>query len=204
MEQIILGSLLISVLHGLIPNHWLPVVAIGRKENWTLDETTRVTFLSGLAHAASTVLIGLLLGLAGVQIHERWNRYFHLFAPVTLILIGIYFVRQHYKHKHFHLHQPIVTSRPKSKIVAALAIAMFLSPCMEIEAFFLMAGSHGWWLILLLAVMYGIVSVASMIIWVRLAYSGLLKLNWHRLEHNAGIITGIALVVTGILSFFIY
>jgi len=204
MEQIILGSLLISVLHGLIPNHWLPVVAIGRKENWTLDETTRVTFLSGLAHAASTVLIGLLLGLAGVQIHERWNRYFHLFAPVTLILIGIYFIHQHYKHKHFHLHQPIVTNRPKRKIVAALAVAMFLSPCIEIEAFFLMAGSHGWWLILLLAVMYSVVSVAGMIIWVRLAYSGLLKLNWHRLEHNAGIITGIALVAAGVVSFFIY
>jgi nickel/cobalt exporter len=204
MEQIIFGSLLISILHGLIPNHWLPIVSIARKEQWTQEQTTQVTFLSGLAHAASTVLIGLLLGVAGVQLHERWNYYFHLFAPITLILIGVYFVHQHYRHKHFHLQTPIPTNRPKSKIIAALAIAMFLSPCMEIEAFFLMAGSHGWWLILLLAVMYGIVSVVGMIIWVRLAYSGLLKLNWHKLEHNAGIITGIALVMTGILSFFIY
>ena len=204
MEQIILGSLLISVLHGLIPNHWLPVVAIGRKEKWTLREVTEVTFISGLAHAASTILIGILLGLAGVKINQRWNGYFHLFAPAVLILIGVYFIYQHYRHKHFHLQQPIDINRSKGKIVIALVVAMFFSPCMEIEAFFLMAGGHGWWLIFLLAAMYGMVSVAGMIVWVRLAYRGLLKLNWHKLEHNAGIITGVALVATGILSFFIY
>ena len=204
MEQIILGSLLISILHAMIPNHWLPVLAIGRKEGWSLQDVTRVTLLSGSAHAISTVLIGLLLGVAGVKLHAHWERYFHLFAPVTLIVLGIYFMYQHYRHKHFHLHQYIDPNRSKNKVIMALVIAMFISPCMEIEAFFLMAGSYGWWLIGFLAVLYCVVSVAGMIAWVRLAYQGLLKLNWHRLEHSAGIITGSTLIITGILSFFIY
>ena len=33
MFSIITGSIILSLLHATIPNHWLPVIAIGRKEN---------------------------------------------------------------------------------------------------------------------------------------------------------------------------
>jgi hypothetical protein len=41
MYSIIIGSLIISLLHAVIPNHWLPVIAIGKKEKWTLDEVLK-------------------------------------------------------------------------------------------------------------------------------------------------------------------
>jgi hypothetical protein len=59
-------------------------------------------------------------------------------------------------------------------------------------------------MVLFLAAFYTIITVSGMVLWVRLTYKGLLKLNWHSLEHNAGIITGITLLLTGILSFFIH
>ena len=31
MYSIFIGSLLLSFLHAVIPNHWLPVLAIGKK-----------------------------------------------------------------------------------------------------------------------------------------------------------------------------
>jgi hypothetical protein len=67
-----------------------------------------------------------------------------------------------------------------------------------------MAGARGLWLVSLIALLYTVVTVGGMVIWVSITYRGLLKLNWHTLEHNAGIITGITLVLTGILSFFIH
>ena len=85
----------------------------------------------------------------------------------------------------------------------ALIIAMFLSPCLEIEAYFLLAGSKGWHFLLGVATLYSIISIAGMRIWVRIVYKGLLQLNWHKWEHNAGIITGLVLIITGIISFFI-
>ena len=85
----------------------------------------------------------------------------------------------------------------------SLVVAMFLSPCMEIEAYFLPAGAHGMGAVLFIAAMYLLITVTGMVLWVRFAYKGVLKLNRHRLEHNSGIITGITLVVTGIISFFI-
>ncbi len=81
---------------------------------------------------------------------------------------------------------------------------MFFSPCMEIEAYFLLAGSKGWYAIITIALLYLAISVSGMVLWVRLAYKGLIKLNWHKLEHNAGIITGITLIITGILTFLVY
>ena len=68
MITLISGSLILSILHGLIPNHWLPVLAIGKKEKWDLSETTRVTVIAGLAHATSTVLIGVLLAVVGANL----------------------------------------------------------------------------------------------------------------------------------------
>lgn len=203
MNQILIGSILLSLLHAVIPSHWLPVLSIGKKENWSIKEVTQVTFLAGLAHALSTIMIGVILGLLGLQLSNNIQYFTHFIAPATLIMLGIFFIYQHHMHRHFHLHQVPKPSLSKPKIIMALVIAMFLSPCLEIEAYFLLAGTKGWWAVLTIAVLYLVISVTGMVLWVRLAYRGILKLNWHTLEHNAGIITGCTLIVTGILSFFI-
>jgi|SRR6218665_1184054 len=203
MYSIIIGSLLISLLHAVIPNHWLPVLAIGRKEGWSLAETSRITFIAGMSHVVSTVVIGLLLGLIGNELTEHIESFTRVIAPCVLILMGLYFIRQHYQHHHFHVDQQQIKKKSKRAIISALVIAMFLSPCMEIEAYFLLAGAKSWYLLAGIALMYSIISIAGMLIWVRIVYKGLLKLNWHKWEHNAGIITGLVLIVTGIISFFI-
>ncbi|MBL7734547.1 MAG: hypothetical protein JNL51_03750 [Chitinophagaceae bacterium] len=115
----------------------------------------------------------------------------------------LYFVRQHYSHHHFHIEKKQIARKSKGAVIVALVIAMFLSPCMEIEAYFLLAGSEGWYLIAMIAGIYAVITIIGMLVWIRMAYRGLLRLNWHKWEHNAGIITGIVLVVTGIISFFI-
>ncbi|MBS1744017.1 MAG: hypothetical protein JST81_13370 [Bacteroidetes bacterium] len=203
MYSIFIGSLLLSLLHAVIPNHWLPVLAIGKKDNWSVSEVTQVTFISGLAHALSTIAIGIVLGLLGLQLANTIQHFTHFIAPSLLILLGIFFIYQHHRHKHFHLHNVPKPTLSKKKIVIALVIGMFLSPCMEIEAYFLLAGTKGIWAVLSIAALYLIISVSGMVLLVRLAYSGLLKLNWHSLEHKSGIITGWTLVITGIISFFI-
>lgn len=203
MFSIIGGSLLLSVLHALIPNHWLPVLAIGRKENWTVQEVSKVTFITAIAHAASTILIGIVLAYLGAELAIHVNEFTHIIAPCILIALGLIFIYRHHRHKHFHIDDGIKKKSSKSTIILTLTIAMFLSPCMEIEAYFLLAGTKGRWLMWLIATMYFLITTTGMLLLVRYAYKGLLKLNWHSLEHNAGIITGLTLVATGILTFFI-
>lgn len=203
MTSVLIGSLLISLLHAVIPNHWLPVLAIGRKEGWSLAETTRITFIAGVSHVISTVAIGVLLALIGSELATHIEDFTKIIGPSVLVLIGLYFVKQHYTHHHFHLEKKQIAKKSKSAVIIAVVIAMFLSPCMEIEAYFLLAGSKGWYFMALIAAMYAIITIAGMLIWIRIAYKGVLKLNWHKWEHNAGIITGLVLIITGIISFFI-
>lgn len=202
MYNILIGSILISLLHAVIPNHWLPVLAIGKKEGWSLSETSRITFIVGASHVISTIIIGLLLGLIGEELGQHFEDFTRVIAPAILILLGLYFVRQHYRHKHFHLQGETLQKKTKASIITALVIAMFLSPCLEIEAYFLLAGTKGWYVMALIAIMYAAITITGMLIWVRIVYKGLLNLNWHKWEHNAGIITGITLMATGLISFF--
>ncbi len=203
MYNIIAGSALISLLHAVIPNHWLPVLAIGKKEKWSLGETSRITFFAGAAHVISTVIIGILLAFIGEALTKHIDQFTRVIAPSILILMGFYFVRQHYRHHHFHVKKEFIEKKSKRSIITALVIAMFLSPCMEIEAYFLLAGTKGWYMLAMIAVMYAVITITGMLLWVRIVYKGLLKLNWHKWEHNAGIITGLTLIITGIISFFI-
>lgn len=203
MITIIVGSIILSLLHASIPNHWLPVIAIGRKEGWSPAEVMNVTFVAALAHGLSTIIIGVILSFLGSSLAEHLQLFTHWVGPVILILLGIIFIYRHHVHKHFHAGQGVEKKSSKRQIVMALVIAMFFSPCMEIEAYFLMAGTYNNWLVWFIASIYLVITIAGMLLLVKYAYKGLLKLNWHRLEHSAGIITGITLVLTGILSFFI-
>ena len=204
MYSIIAGSIILSLLHATIPNHWLPVIAIGKKEKWSLKEVTQITFISAVAHGLSTVIIGVILALIGAQIADNIEYFSRFIAPAILILLGVLFIYRHHNHQHFHLDENIKKRHSKTKIIIALVLAMFLSPCMEIEAYFLLAGGQARWLIWFIAALYLFITTLGMVLLVRFAYLGILKLNWHTLEHNAGIITGITLVATGILAFFIH
>lgn len=200
MITLVTGSLVLSVLHAIIPNHWLPLLAVSKKEKWDIAETTRVTLIAGLSHAASTILIGVLLAVIGAKLAVVVESFTAYIAPGFLVLLGGFYIYQHSRHHHFHLHgHP--EQAAKKRLILSLASAMFFSPCFEIEPYFLLAGTEGPLLVVMLAALYTVVTVGGMIFWVRLAYRGLLKMNFHALEHNAGIITGVTLVLSGILTF---
>ncbi len=199
MEALLTGSVLLSFFHALIPSHWLPVLAIGRQEGWPVRQILWVTFLAGLAHVSSTVLLGVLLAAAGSALSAEVEAFAHWGAPILLMSLGAFYIWRHYFHHHFHLH----SQNMQWGVVASLAVAMFFSPCLEVEGYFLAAGRYGWSFVALLALVYGAVTIAGMLVWVRLALSGLQRLNWHRWEHNAGLITGFTLMASGVTLFFL-
>ncbi|MBL7811462.1 MAG: hypothetical protein JNL57_04485 [Bacteroidetes bacterium] len=190
------GAILISLLHGLIPSHWLPVVALGKKHNWSQGRVLRVALLAAVAHSLSTVLIGLAVALFGHYLSSSIEWFTRLAPAILLSGLGLWFIYRHYTHHHFHL-QP--KSREHSGIVWPLLLAMFLSPCMEIEGYFFLAGTHGWGLLALLSVTYVSLSVASIFLWVYIAWKGATHINAHRWEHSSGILTGIVLLLSGLL-----
>lgn len=199
METLLTGSALLSFFHALIPSHWLPVLAIGRHEGWPLRQILWVTFLAGLSHVLSTVLLGGALAAAGNVLSAQVEVFTQWVAPGLLVALGAFYVWRHYFHHHFHLH----TQNMRWGVVVSLAVAMFFSPCLEIEGYFLAAGQYGLPFVGVLALLYGVLTILGMLLWVWLVLSGLQRLNWHRWEHNAGLVTGSTLIASGIALFFL-
>ncbi len=200
-----LSGLVLSILHAIIPNHWIPLVTLSRKQQWSLAQTLRVTVLAGGAHVLSTVLIGLLISALSLRLSHEFEEWTSWISPALLVGLGIYFIYQHYHHHHFHI-QPKNGQKTIRQQIKVIVLAMFFSPCLEIEALYILAGQEGWASVLSLSMLYITVTLVGMLLWVYVVYLGLEKLNrnWHQLEHSSGIIAGVILILTGILSFFIH
>lgn len=205
MYTILFGTITLSILHALIPSHWLPLLAISKSNQWEHKKTLWVIFYMGLAHVLSTILLGFIISFLGIQLNKKNEHLFDVIAPIVLIVMGLFFIYRHYTHHHFHIDKNIEKQKLSNiKIITTLVTVMFLSPCLEVESFFLGAAKYGFNNVVLIAAIYAVVSICGMLLWMFIALHGLKKLNWHKIEHNAGLITGFVLILSGILTFFMH
>ena len=206
MVQIIFGSLLLSLLHACIPNHWIPLVAMGKAERWSRSQTLLITGMAGGAHASSTILIGILVGSLGYRLSAHPSMIASIIAPSVLIGLGIIYLALdvgsvNQRHRHF---EPAGQRKRASKLamVASLCVAMFFSPCIEIEAYYLTAGFLGWHGILTVSLIYLVATVLGMVLLVDLGLKGAERIRSHFLEHHEKRVTGFVLVALGVVAFF--
>ncbi|TNF54220.1 MAG: sulfite exporter TauE/SafE family protein [Nitrospiraceae bacterium] len=105
----------IGFFHTLLgPDHYLPFIVMSRSGKWSLTKTTVITFLCGLGHVLSSVILGMfgiILGIAVSQL-EAVETLRGGIAAWALIAFGlVYFiwgVRRALKnkpHRHLHIHQ---------------------------------------------------------------------------------------------------
>jgi putative Mn2+ efflux pump MntP len=207
MWQIFLGSIVLGLIHPLFPNHWIPLIAIAKAEKWTNKETITATLVTGFSHTLSTIIIGIIVGFVGIKLSENYSYLTKLAAPIILVIIGIVYLfldfRSH-QHKHFDItSETLKNKKSKVAIITTLCIGMFLSPCIEIEAFYFQAATKGWLGILIVSVVYLTMTLIIMTSLVYFGLKGLNKFNFHFLEHYEKRITGIVLIALGLFAYFI-
>ncbi|OQP58947.1 hypothetical protein A3860_39130 [Niastella vici] len=205
MYSIITGTILLGITHALIPNHWLPLVAIAKAEKWEKFELMMVTSITASAHVLGTAILGVALGRVGTRLAHEYEEYVHVIAPVLLILFGLIYFSINLPHHHHTANKDIQQyKRSKTKWIMMFAFIMFLSPCLEVESLFLAAGAYGWDSILLLALVYAVISITGIITLVMLAHKGIQMINSHFIEQNEKRITGLVLIIVGIVTFYLH
>jgi hypothetical protein len=117
----------------------------------------------------------------------------------------VYIILERRGSGHHHEHIKTVQTKRKSKfaITISLSAAMFFSPCLELEAYYLTAGTMGWRGISAVSAVYFFITVSGIVLLVFLGQKGIDRLNWHFLEHHEKGLTGAVLVAVGILAYFI-
>jgi len=209
MYQIFAGSFVLSLIHALIPNHWLPLIAIGKTENWSKERTLWATVITGVAHTLSTIIIGVIIGLVGYKLADNYEFVSSKVAPAILIGLGLIYLLMDRKGSHAHAHHESVKGKEKTgkstwiAILISLSIAMFLTPCIEIEAYYFQAGTIGWIGIFIVSAVYLIITLLVMLILVYLGMKGISTFNSHFLEHHEKGVTGMVLITLGLLAMFV-
>ena len=209
MYQIFFGSLMLSVIHALIPNHWLPLIAVGKTEKWTQNQTLWATVITGFSHTLSTIIVGIVVGLVGYKLSASYSLISETIAPAILIGLGVvYLVLNFRHHSHHHEIKPVITETGHIKsrwvaILTSLSVAMFLTPCIEIEAFYFQAGTIGWIGIFIVSVVYLLTTLVVMLILVYLGMRGTESFKSSFLENHEKGITGIVLTALGLLAMFV-
>ncbi len=206
MIQLIIGSFVLSIIHAAIPNHWIPLVTIGKAGKWSRSETLWITAITGCAHVISTILVGIIVGFFGYKFSSAYELVPKLVAPLILVIMGVISIIIDLKRNHHHkdlLKTDVMYKKTKLAIITSLSIAMFFSPCIEIEAYYFTAGTFGWLGITVVSIIYFIVTVSGMLLLVDLGLKGVEKIKWQFLEHHEKKIIGIVLIVLGIFSYFI-
>lgn len=203
MIQIVLSSIALSIIHATIPSHWMPLVAIGNTEKWSTGETVAATGVVGFAHVLSSILIGIAVGWTGYAIYSQYEWVIYTVGPAVLVLLGIIYLVLDRRKKHHHQFAPVEEKKKLSKIslVGTLSVAMFFSPCLELETYYFTAGMHGWKAIIAVSVVYLVVTVSGMMLWVYVGLKGLEKYDFHYFERHEKAIAGWVLIVIGIATF---
>ena len=87
--QVLAGALILSVVHGLMLDHWIPLVAVSKIEKWSRRESLFATILVGIPHTISTIGIGIIIGLIGYEV-SSYEIVGRIVAPSILGALGLF------------------------------------------------------------------------------------------------------------------
>src|SRR6478736_4338911 len=173
MFSLVAGTFFLALIHALIPNHWLPLVAVARAEQWKVKDITTVTFISATAHVLGTVALGLVLGVIGKELADQYGHAINVGASILLIIFGLIYYTVNLPHHHHSSQKDVAQyKRSKRKWILIFIFMMFLSPCLEVESLFLSAGALGMGAVTLLSVVYAVVSISGILLLVNLGNKG--------------------------------
>jgi hypothetical protein len=111
-ELLLVGAVAtVGVLHTMVSDHWVPITLIARQRGWSKSETARAALQAGIGHVLSTLLIALVVWLAGAAFAQRFGHIVDTVSSLALIAFGSWFaisawrdLRKHGGREHSHSH----------------------------------------------------------------------------------------------------
>jgi sulfite exporter TauE/SafE len=209
------------------PDHYLPFIVIAKAKKWSLGKTTWVTFLCGLGHVSSSVVIGavgIVFGVALLKL-QALEAFRGNIAGWLLLGFGLaYFIwglRKSWKnrsHKHPHLHedgnihehvhthviQHAHIHIEKEEDTASLTpwvlfIIFVFGPCEVLIPLVMYPVAQASWSAMMLVVgTFSLVTVATMLTIVTLGTYGIKTVRFPFLEKNSEAVAGFSIMLCGI------
>ena len=180
----------IGLFHTLLgPDHYLPFIVLAKARNWSVFRTAVITFLCGLGHVGSSVILGLIgisFGLALAKL--EWTESFRgEIAAWLLTAFGLVYlvwgirrairnkphthshahtasVRHYHEHTHNDEHtHPHAANGKKSVTPWVLFIIFIFGPCEPLIPILMYpAAAQSLWGVSMVAAVFALVTIGTM------------------------------------------
>jgi hypothetical protein len=192
-----------AFLHAALPTHWLPFVLVGRGQQWSLPRMLAAVVTAGLAHIATTAVVGGLIVAAGLAM-DQWISGLLPFASAGLLfLFGVFYLVRGLMRAPVMAGGPaLALSGPAVSHGAAfggLVAMMAMSPGEVLLPIYLSQATQGLAVLALLTLTFAVGTVLGMSVFTVLARAGWSVLQLERWARYEGVILGLALILIGLL-----
>lgn len=195
---------LVSLVHGVLPNHWLPFVLVGRAQGWTTRTMLSVLIAAGVAHTAVSGALALAMLVAGVAVRDLLQPVAHILPGLILAGSGALFLvldRLPGHHHHHDLHEAHHAGISDTTAAVTLILALALSPCEAMIPVFLSAVPRGDPLLLSgMVVLSGTATVSAMVVFALMTWRGVRRLDFGRYAHLERSLIGALLLILGLAT----
>lgn len=198
---LIYTAIIIAFVHTVTgPDHYIPFIVMGKARNWSYSKTLWLTFICGIGHVGSSIVLGIIGIILGIGLHQlkifessRGN-----IAAWAFLVFGIlYFVygmikayrnkphtHIHYhedgsehlhEHKHFDEHTHVHQTENKVNLTPWILFVVFiLGPCEPLIPLLMYPAAQTSYMgLTFVAVSFSIVTIGTMVSVVYLGLRGI-------------------------------
>jgi len=215
----------LGFIHTLFgPDHYLPFIVLSEAKKWTIRKTMLITFLCGVGHVSSSVVLGVIGIAIGISVSRlvsfesfRGNIAGWLFIAFGLVYLIIsirhlYRNRKHShahfhaggnKHNHEHIHFREHTHVHEKEVVNTTPWILFLifvfGPCEPLIPILMYpAARNNIQGSILVSVLFSVVTIATMMSIVLAFKLGFSKINLKPVEKYGNVIAGAMILFSGV------
>jgi len=215
----------LGFVHTILgPDHYLPFILLSQAKKWTLRKTMIITFLCGLGHVLSSVVLGLVGIAVGISVTKlvsvesfRGNIAAWLFIAFGLVYMIIsirnLIRKKKHTHSHFHIdgekqghehdHLSDHTHIHEDEVVKTTPWILFLifvfGPCEPLIPILMYpAAENNISGTVIVSVLFSVVTIGTMMSVVLAFKLGLSKINLKPVERYSHVIAGAMILFSGL------
>jgi len=228
---LMLSAAAIAFTHTILgPDHYLPFIAMAKARGWSVGKSLRITLLCGIGHLLGSVLLGLVGITIGAQLASlewleavRGNLAAWLLIGFGLAYTawGIRRALRNRPHAHWHSHDGLTHSHVhthhtahahvheekssgKSLTPWIIFIIFVLGPCEPLIPLLMYPAARESTVgVLMVAGVFGVVTVLTMLLTVAVTLKGLEKVRLPALERYSHALAGSTLLACGLAIIFL-
>lgn len=215
----------IGFIHTIVgPDHYIPFIVMGEARQWTIRKTLLITFLCGLGHVLSSVIVGFIgigagISLSRLEFFESFRGNIAAWLLITFGLVymlislrSLYRKKNHvhahhhtdgtdheHEHGHFSGHSHIHLRNKKNMTPWILFLIFILGPCEPLIPIVMYpAAENNIQGVIIVSMLFSVVTIATMMSVVLAFRLGLSRINLNPLERYVNVIAGATILVSGV------